>query len=139
MAVIQPYLEILKVRMEDRLQASIDVPDGLLSAEFPSMMIQSLVENAIKHGLEPKAEGGKLDVKAEIVARQPRRHGRRHGPRLRQGGHRRHRHRPGQHPRAAEAALRRPASMVVADNCPTGTVVTLTVPYQAQAREGATA
>ncbi|MEO8925196.1 MAG: histidine kinase, partial [Caldimonas sp.] len=67
MAVIRPYLEILKVRMEDRLQTSINVPNGLLSAEFPSMMIQSLVENAIKHGLEPKAEGGKLDVTAEIV------------------------------------------------------------------------
>jgi sensor histidine kinase YesM len=67
MAVIRPYLEILKVRMEERLQTDIQVPEGLLSAEFPSMMIQSLVENAIKHGLEPKAEGGKLTVKAEIV------------------------------------------------------------------------
>jgi hypothetical protein len=67
MAVIRPYLEILKVRMEERLTTRIDVPDGLLSAEFPSMMIQSLVENAIKHGLEPKPEGGELAIKAEIV------------------------------------------------------------------------
>ncbi len=67
MAVIRPYLEILKVRMEDRLQIDVAVPEGLLSAEFPSMMIQSLVENAIKHGLEPKAEGGTLTVRAEIV------------------------------------------------------------------------
>lgn len=67
LAVIRPYLEILKVRMEERLQTEIDVPEGLLSAEFPPMMIQSLVENAIKHGLEPKAEGGSLKVKAEIV------------------------------------------------------------------------
>ncbi|MFN5049522.1 histidine kinase [Roseateles sp.] len=67
LAVIRPYLEILKVRMEERLQTEIDVPEGLLSAEFPQMMIQSLVENAIKHGLEPKAEGGSLKVKAEIV------------------------------------------------------------------------
>jgi sensor histidine kinase YesM len=66
-AVIRPYLEILKVRMEERLVTRIDVPDGLLSAEFPPMMIQTLVENAIKHGLEPKAEGGELLVKAEIV------------------------------------------------------------------------
>jgi signal transduction histidine kinase len=67
MAVIRPYLEILKVRMEERLSTRIDVPDGLLSAEFPSMMIQSMVENAIKHGLEPKPEGGELSIKAEIV------------------------------------------------------------------------
>lgn len=65
--VIRPYLEILKVRMEERLATHIDVPDGLLSAEFPPMMIQTLVENSIKHGLEPKPEGGELSVKAEIV------------------------------------------------------------------------
>ncbi len=66
-AVIRPYLEILKVRMEERLATEIAVPDGLLSAEFPPMMIQTLVENAIKHGLEPKPEGGQLLVRAEIV------------------------------------------------------------------------
>jgi sensor histidine kinase YesM len=65
--VVRPYLEILKVRMEDRLSTAIDVPPGLLSAEFPPMMIQTLVENAIKHGLEPKPEGGTLAVRAEIV------------------------------------------------------------------------
>jgi sensor histidine kinase YesM len=42
------------------------VSDGLRSADFPPMMLQSLVENAIKHGLEPKAEGGSLAVTAEI-------------------------------------------------------------------------
>ena len=67
MAVIRPYLEILKVRMEERLATRIEVPEGLLSAEFPPMMIQSLVENAIKHGLEPKPEGGELRIRAEIV------------------------------------------------------------------------
>ena len=66
LAVVRPYLEILKVRMEERLTTEIDVPDGLLSAEFPPMMVQTLVENSIKHGLEPKAEGGHLSVKAEI-------------------------------------------------------------------------
>ena len=67
LAMIRPYLEILKVRMEERLQTDVRVSDGLLSAEFPPMMLQSLVENAIKHGLEPKAEGGTLTVSAEIV------------------------------------------------------------------------
>jgi signal transduction histidine kinase len=67
LAVVRPYLEILKMRMEERLQLQIDVPEGLLSAQFPPMMMQSLVENAIKHGLEPKAEGGTLRLHAEIV------------------------------------------------------------------------
>lgn len=66
LAMIKPYLEILKVRMEDRLQTEIVIPEGLQSAEFPPMMIQTLVENAIKHGLEPKPEGGRLQVRAEV-------------------------------------------------------------------------
>ena len=67
LAVVRPYLEILKVRMEDRLQTEVNISEGLHSAEFPPMMLQSLVENAIKHGLEPKPEGGSLQVSAEIV------------------------------------------------------------------------
>jgi len=61
------FLEIMAVRMEDRLQVTLNVPEGLKSAEFPSMMLQTLVENAIKHGLEPKAEGGRLEISAEVV------------------------------------------------------------------------
>ena len=65
--VVRPYLEILKVRMEDRLRAEISVAEGLYSADFPPMVLQSLVENAIKHGLEPKPEGGALSVEAEVA------------------------------------------------------------------------
>ena len=65
--VVRPYLEILEVRMEECLEARIDVPEGLRSADFPPMMLQSLVENAIKHGLEPKAGGGSLTVSAEVI------------------------------------------------------------------------
>ena len=61
------FLEIMSVRMEGRLQPVVSVPEGLKSAVFPSMMLQTLVENAIKHGLEPKAEGGRLEIGAEIV------------------------------------------------------------------------
>jgi signal transduction histidine kinase len=61
------FLEIMAVRMEERLQPVVHVPEGLKTAVFPSMMLQTLVENAIKHGLEPKAEGGRLEISAEIV------------------------------------------------------------------------
>ena len=61
------FLEIMAVRMEGRLQSVVIVPEGLKSAVFPSMMLQTLVENAIKHGLEPKPEGGLLEIGAEIV------------------------------------------------------------------------
>ena len=61
------FLEIMAVRMEGRLQTVMSVPEGLKSAVFPSMMLQTLVENAIKHGLEPQPEGGKLEISAEVA------------------------------------------------------------------------
>jgi signal transduction histidine kinase len=66
MVLCRAYLEILKVRMEDRLRFAVNVPQGLSSARFPPMMLQSLVENAIKHGLEPKPEGGSLTLSADV-------------------------------------------------------------------------
>ncbi len=61
------YLEILKFRMEDRLHYTVTIPQGLMSAQFPPMMLQSLVENSIRHGLEPKPEGGAITISADIV------------------------------------------------------------------------
>jgi chemotaxis protein histidine kinase CheA len=67
LAMVTSYLDLLKMRMEERLTVDIQVPDGLRSAAFPPMMLQSMVENAIKHGLECKPEGGHLAVTAEII------------------------------------------------------------------------
>jgi Histidine kinase len=61
------FLEIMAVRMEGRLQPLLSVPENLKSAVFPPMMLQTLVENAIKHGLEPKVEGGRLEIGATLV------------------------------------------------------------------------
>ena len=61
------FLDIMAIRMEGRLQSDVRVPEGLKSAIFPSMMLTTLVENAIKHGLEPKAEGGRIEIGAEIA------------------------------------------------------------------------
>ncbi|QBE62886.1 sensor histidine kinase [Pseudoduganella lutea] len=58
------YLAIMQARMKARLAVSIDVAPGLESATFPPMMLQILIENAIKHGLEPKIEGGRIDIRA---------------------------------------------------------------------------
>ena len=65
--MVKSYLDLLKMRMEERLTVELNVPDGLRSAAFPPMMLQSMVENAIKHGLECKPEGGHLAVRAEVV------------------------------------------------------------------------
>ncbi|PZP61560.1 histidine kinase [Pseudoxanthomonas sp. X-1] len=61
------YLEILKIRMGPRLDPRIEVPDALKGVPLPSMMLQTLVENAIKHGLEPKPGGGTLWIMARSV------------------------------------------------------------------------
>jgi histidine kinase len=62
----QSYLAIMQIRMEDRLRVSIDVPESLRGLSFPPMMLQSLVENSIKHGLEPKPEGGAIAISARL-------------------------------------------------------------------------
>jgi hypothetical protein len=64
--LVRAYLNILKMRMGERLEFGIEVPDDLLTVPFPPMMLPSLVENAIKHGLEPQREGGRIDI---VVAR----------------------------------------------------------------------
>ena len=58
------YLEILKIRMGPRLEVQLDVPDELLPTPLPPMMLQTLVENAIKHGLEPRSGGGTVWIRA---------------------------------------------------------------------------
>ncbi|MCY4752857.1 sensor histidine kinase [Pelomonas aquatica] len=139
LAVIRPYLEILKVRMEERLQTEIDVPEGLMSAEFPPMMIQGLVENAIKHGLEPKAEGGRLSVKAEIV------HGKLAVTVADTGLGFGRAATSGTGVGLANIRERLQllhgsrASVTVTENQPSGTVVTITVPYRSRNDEGAAA
>jgi signal transduction histidine kinase len=61
------YLEILKIRMGNRLQLQIEVPEALKSIAFPAMMLQTLVENAIKHGLEAKTGGGTIWIIARTI------------------------------------------------------------------------
>ena len=63
--MMQSFLSILKIRMGERLQAHLDLPRELQSAMVPPMLLQPLIENAIKHGLEPKVEGGSLTLSAE--------------------------------------------------------------------------
>lgn len=62
--MIKAYLDIQKIRMDERLNYTIDVPDNLWQHPFPPMLLQPLVENALKHGLEPKVEGGKIVIRA---------------------------------------------------------------------------
>jgi len=58
------YLEIQKVRFAERLQLSVDVPRQLCSARVPSLILQPMVENAIKHGIAKRAQGGSIRISA---------------------------------------------------------------------------
>jgi hypothetical protein len=66
MDMSRAYLNIMQARMQERLTYSIHLPSELEHYGFPSMMIQTLVENAIKHGLEPKTEGGHIHINARL-------------------------------------------------------------------------
>ena len=64
MEFAQKYLEIQKVRFVERLQLSVDVPSELLLAQVPTLILQPMVENAIKHGIAKRAQGGAVRIAA---------------------------------------------------------------------------
>lgn len=63
-AQVRAYLEIMSLRMGPRLKFRLELPDALQQAAIPPMLLQPLVENAIKHGIEPKIGSGEIEVKA---------------------------------------------------------------------------
>ena len=66
--VVRAYLDLLKIRMGDRLRSVINVPVELNNIALPPTMIATLVENAIKHGLEPKKEGGTIAINVRVLS-----------------------------------------------------------------------
>jgi Histidine kinase len=61
---LHDYLSLMKIRLGERLQFSLDLPSELAQIQVPTLILQSLVENAVLHGLEPKVGGGKVLIKA---------------------------------------------------------------------------
>lgn len=62
-AMVEGYLDIERVRLGDKLRGRVEVPAELWETMVPPMSVQSLVENAVKHGINPLSEGGDLLVK----------------------------------------------------------------------------
>lgn len=60
----QKYLDIQKARFADRLEFSVDVPTELLPAHVPSLILQPMVENAVKHGIAKRVHGGAIRIAA---------------------------------------------------------------------------
>ena len=63
-ALLRGYLDVQAIRMGSRLKYRLELPPALAQASVPPMLLQPLVENAIRHGVEPKMEGGEVSVQA---------------------------------------------------------------------------
>lgn len=64
LAMVQDYVDIERARFGDKLRGRIDVPAELRDAQVPPLSVQSLVENAVKHGITPRRDGGEVCVSA---------------------------------------------------------------------------
>jgi len=68
--LVRPYLELMQMRMPDRLQYALSVDPEALQVRCPPTTLLTLVENAVRHGIDPSEEGGRIDV--EIARRRER-------------------------------------------------------------------
>lgn len=66
--LVRAYLAVLRIRMGTRLNFDVEVPAALGDHRFPPMILLTLVENAIKHGLNPTSRGGRIDIRARAIA-----------------------------------------------------------------------
>jgi two-component sensor histidine kinase len=66
LAFLQPYLEIEQARLEERLTVVMDIAPETLDARVPHLILQPLVENAIRHGIAPRIEPGRVEISATI-------------------------------------------------------------------------
>jgi two-component system, LytTR family, sensor kinase len=64
LAFLQPYLEIEQARLEDRLTVVMEIAPETLDARVPHLVLQPLVENAIRHGIAPRIEPGRVEISA---------------------------------------------------------------------------
>ncbi|WP_223295331.1 sensor histidine kinase [Granulicella mallensis] len=67
-AFVRKYLDIQKMRFADRLQIQLEVPSELNDARVPSLILQPVVENAVKHGIAQRAQGGMIRITASRAA-----------------------------------------------------------------------
>jgi len=64
---VKNYLDLEKIRFEDRLKYKLDIEKSTQKIEIPPMMIQTLIENGIKHGIAKRTEGGEIELKSKML------------------------------------------------------------------------
>jgi sensor histidine kinase YesM len=65
MEFLNCYLAIERIRFQDRLTTNIDVADDTLNARVPNLILQPIVENAIRHGIAPRSTPGLIEIEAK--------------------------------------------------------------------------
>ncbi len=63
--LVRPYLELMQMRMPDRLQYALHVDPAALDVRCPPTTVLTLVENAVRHGIDPAEDGGRIDIAIE--------------------------------------------------------------------------
>jgi len=64
--LVRAYLELMQMRMPDRLQFALRVDEAAKNLQCPPMTLLTLVENAVRHGIDPSEEGGRIDIDASV-------------------------------------------------------------------------
>jgi LytS/YehU family sensor histidine kinase len=64
--LVRAYLEVMQMRMPDRLQFTLQADDEALALSCPPMTLLTLVENAVRHGIDPSEEGGRIEVRVRV-------------------------------------------------------------------------
>ena len=64
--LVRAYLELMHMRMPDRLQFALQVDEAALGVRCPPTTLLTLVENAVRHGIDPSEEGGRIEVRVEV-------------------------------------------------------------------------
>jgi LytS/YehU family sensor histidine kinase len=64
---VNDYLAIEKIRFDERLRVEISIPEAALQVQLPPMMLQTLVENAVKHGISKSMKGGEIKISAILT------------------------------------------------------------------------
>jgi len=62
-AFLERYLDIERIRFRDRLEVSIAVDEDAIDARVPSLILQPIVENAVRHGIEPQSRTGRIELR----------------------------------------------------------------------------
>ena len=130
---LRDYLELMSVRMGPRLHFTLDLPPELAASSVPTLLLQPLVENSIKHGLEPQVAGGSILVRASQTGGLLKLKVADTGAGMKvilsptaEGGFG-----MGQVQERLATTYGAAATLTIAANAPTGTVITITLPLKA--------